>query len=294
MSAAIICDGKELETYDAKQEGTSSLTAFIASEAGKQFEIKVSNNLTNFQLAIFLHIDGRLVDRRHLRFGSSGIFSGLNKSERSILPFKFQELQLVDPDLEDAPVAPEIGTIELKAYRCQALCITGPSSSRPLDDLHWGRISECSKKAGWHHVATGDEIPVAKPSHRVTVEYLDSSKGPPYASIKVFYRPRELLRAQGIIPGTDVGRQGSPLNDKKRAREDGSPGPSRSRPKVKIKREGLSGDARTERMRVLQVELDALKAAEQSGTSVKREMRSPSPIFVRHPGEVVDLTLDDS
>jgi hypothetical protein len=118
-----------------------------------------------------------------------------------------------DPDLEDAPVAPEIGTIELKAYRCQALCITGPSSSRPLDDLHWGRISECSKKAGWHHVAyvpsvesyfpwspfrfllidpssTGDEIPVAKPSHRVTVEYLDSSKGPPYASIKVFYRPR--------------------------------------------------------------------------------------------------------
>jgi hypothetical protein len=44
----------------------------------------------------------------------------------------------------------------------------------------------------------------------------------------------------------------------------------------------------------MQVELDALKAAEQSGTSVKREMRSPSPIFVRHPGEVVDLTLDDS
>ena len=35
MNAAIVCDGKELETYDVKQEGTSSLTAFIASEAGK-------------------------------------------------------------------------------------------------------------------------------------------------------------------------------------------------------------------------------------------------------------------
>ncbi len=35
MNAAIVCDGKELETYDMKQEGTSSLTAFIASEAGK-------------------------------------------------------------------------------------------------------------------------------------------------------------------------------------------------------------------------------------------------------------------
>ena len=35
MIAAIVCDDKELETYDVKQEGTSSLTAFIASEAGK-------------------------------------------------------------------------------------------------------------------------------------------------------------------------------------------------------------------------------------------------------------------
>ncbi len=35
MNAAVVCDGKELETYDVKQEGTSSLTAFIASEAGK-------------------------------------------------------------------------------------------------------------------------------------------------------------------------------------------------------------------------------------------------------------------
>ena len=35
MKAAIVCDDKELEAYDVKQEGTSSLTAFIASEAGK-------------------------------------------------------------------------------------------------------------------------------------------------------------------------------------------------------------------------------------------------------------------
>jgi hypothetical protein len=34
MSAAIVCDGKELETYDVKPESTSSLMGFIASEAG--------------------------------------------------------------------------------------------------------------------------------------------------------------------------------------------------------------------------------------------------------------------
>ncbi|KAH9072853.1 hypothetical protein EDB83DRAFT_2516616 [Lactarius deliciosus] len=291
MNAAVVCDGRELETYDVKQEGTSSLTAFIASEAGKQFKITFSNNLTNFEFASFLHIDGRLVQTMHLRAGASGQFLGPYNSARSILPYKFQELQLVDPDLEDAPVAPEMGTIELKAYRCQTRCITGPSSRIAHEDLYEGRVSELSKKAGWHHVATGDEIPVRSRSHDIIVDYLDSRTGPPYVSIKVYYRPRELLRALGIIPGNDVGRQESPINNKKRAREGGSPGPSRSRPK--IKREELSGDARTQRMRALQAELDALKAAEQSGTSVKRELRSPSPIVVKHSGEVVDLTLDD-
>lgn len=35
MNASIVCNGRELETYDVKQEGISSLTGFIASEAGK-------------------------------------------------------------------------------------------------------------------------------------------------------------------------------------------------------------------------------------------------------------------
>ncbi len=46
MNAAIVCDGKELETYDVKQEGTSSLTAFIASEAGK---VRAFSPLTNYE-----------------------------------------------------------------------------------------------------------------------------------------------------------------------------------------------------------------------------------------------------
>ena len=58
-----------------------------------------------------------------------------------------------DPDVEDAPVAPEMGTIELKAYRCQIKRATKRwnKSSKWCEDS--GRISELSKKAGWHHVA---------------------------------------------------------------------------------------------------------------------------------------------
>jgi len=101
------------------------------------------------------------------------------------------------------------------------------------------------------------------------------------------------LRAQGIIPANDVGRQGSPFKNKKRPREDGSPGPSGSRPKITVKSEGLSEDAATQQIQALQAELDALKAAVQSGAFVKREPRPPSPIAVKHSGEVIDLTLGD-
>ncbi|KAH9066481.1 hypothetical protein EDB87DRAFT_726540 [Lactarius vividus] len=291
LNAAIVCDGKELETYDVKQEGTSSLRAFIASEAGKQFSITFSNNSTNFEVAIYLYVDGRSVRAACMRAGSSGEFLGPYNGARSILHFKFQELQLVDPDLEDAPIVPEVGTIELKAYRCQRWGVTGPSSKCTHKALHQGHVSERSKKAGWHHVATGDEIPIRGRAHRVKVNYLDPPNGPPYASIKVFYRPRELLRAQGVITRDEVGGQGPPINNTKRAREDGSPGPSRSR--KMMKREEISVDTHERRIRGLQAELDALKAAKQSPTSVKRELRSPSPIVVRHAGEVVDLTLDD-
>jgi hypothetical protein len=187
-----------------------------------------------------------------------------------------------------------MGTIELKAYRCQNVKQTSSESSKhAYEDLHLGRISERSKKAGWHHVGAGDET-VARRQATVSVDYLDPPTGPPYASIKIFYRPRELLRAQGIIPANDVDRQESPINNKKRAREDGSPGPSRSRPKAKpVKGEELSEDTRAQRIQSLQAELDALKGAGESSTSVKRELRSPSPIVVKHPGEVVDLTLED-
>ena len=35
LDFAIICDGRELETYDAKQDGPNLIQAYVASEAGK-------------------------------------------------------------------------------------------------------------------------------------------------------------------------------------------------------------------------------------------------------------------
>ena len=66
----------------------------------------------------------------------------------------------------------------------------------------------------------------------------------------------ELLMAQGVIIGHDVGTGmsgGSEVNDRKRARENESPGPSKRRTGPTIKKEEDSDDVRRQQIQVLQV-----------------------------------------
>jgi hypothetical protein len=44
-----------------------------------------------------------------------------------------------------------MGTIELRAYRTRAVRTVDYQTSAQ-NGLHQGRVSERSKKAGWHHV----------------------------------------------------------------------------------------------------------------------------------------------
>ena len=68
-----------------------------------------------------------------------------------------------------------------------------------------------------------------------------------------------LLMAQGVIPGEDVpdrSSEGPGINDRKRTREDALPGPSKRHAGPAIKNEEMSGTARAQRIRDLQVSRD--------------------------------------
>jgi hypothetical protein len=251
----------------------------------------------DIRLAADLYIDGVRTHNGFLKAGRQRQVLGIRKTVSSVLPFKFQELELVgafpqflgqhvacfphllianeDPDVENAPVddvvVPEMGTIEIRTFRCRTVR-TAQYHNRG-HRLHQGRVSKRSNKAGWHHVryvlglkatrpnssshprviliytpSTADEIPTSRYKYATDLlTYLDP-RDAPYASVKVFYRPRggsfytlsynlanalpELLVDQGVIAGHDVGAGngnpgGSEVNDRKRAREGGSPGPSK-------------------------------------------------------------------
>lgn len=61
----------------------------------QQFRIVFSNNLFNYDLALALYIDGERIYRSYLRARQRGQILGIPKTTSSVLPFKFQELQLV-------------------------------------------------------------------------------------------------------------------------------------------------------------------------------------------------------
>jgi hypothetical protein len=76
---------------------------------------------------------------------------GLFGRKKKKYPAHFCLSRPKDPDVEDAPVVPEMGTIELRAYRTRAVRTVDYQTSAQ-NGLHRGRVSERSKKAGWHHV----------------------------------------------------------------------------------------------------------------------------------------------
>ncbi len=62
----------------------------------------------------------------------------------------------------------------------------------------------------------------------------------------------EMLMAQGVITGYSVGAV-SEVNDRKRPREDGLPGPSKRRAGSTVKKEDMSADGREQEIQALQV-----------------------------------------
>jgi hypothetical protein len=190
LTFAIIC-GFELETYDAKQElqdGPNAIRAYVASKAGKVIvswnllvntkglTIMTSNSVSRLAtscptltfLSIFISMGStypsivyelgsgvsyRESQRQALQSYHSN-FMIYNSSVHSLLKHPLRRTFLIpseDPDVENSFVVPEMGTIELRAYRCREKYIV-PYFPDATNVLHQGRVSERSKKAGWHQV----------------------------------------------------------------------------------------------------------------------------------------------
>jgi hypothetical protein len=61
----------------------------------QQFRVMFLNNLRDSDLSIDLYMDGEVVNKTYLRAGQPGRVLGIYNGSTAVLPFKFQELELV-------------------------------------------------------------------------------------------------------------------------------------------------------------------------------------------------------
>ncbi|THH32424.1 hypothetical protein EUX98_g1761 [Antrodiella citrinella] len=277
----IVSGGQELEEYAT---GTSDKTArFIASATAQTFSIKMHNKCGE-DVCFKILIDGKAVHGQLC--AKDVVVEGVNVSNTSYRPFKFEALDLTDDDaiLKDRQRWENIGCIEIRVLCFDQASQTVTTTADLTTRLKGDPVHERSKKAGSHRVGLGSAQSRAAPIETVSVKYIDNLDKP-YASFKFLYRPQSLLQAQGIMPPpAQVGKEPSEETSDGEEEED----------QALIEKE--------ERLKALLAEADKIKAevqAKRAGAKVKREaspIRVP-PLASSGPSKkkrriVIDLTSD--
>ncbi|KAI0057468.1 hypothetical protein BV25DRAFT_1994945 [Artomyces pyxidatus] len=302
-------DATEINHYQEEVVDETTITCYVPSEVGKQFDVRFRGIAVDMAFVVFM--DGRrmqsmLCPRSHN--GQLSVMKGYYPTLSTCRPFRFSQLELTDDDSarSDLDVA-KLGVIEVAACRVQVLESMGYYNAAAAT-ANVGPVSEKAKKMGGHSVSLGEdeklETSLKAPSKVIWIDQ-DSA---PYAKFCFRYQPKDLLQAKGIIPRlyqlpdeqVQVAEGSSrPARGKKRAAS-----PTNNQGATRVKHE--SNSATQARMRALRAELESLESGgvKREGSPIRLSVddddvidltleRSPSPIRVgESSGETIDLTDD--
>ncbi|KAG2146087.1 uncharacterized protein EDB93DRAFT_1086682 [Suillus bovinus] len=218
MSTAtwISVDGQPLETYAVETSlATNEVTCWIPSEAGKEFSVHCQNTSAPGlnTIGAFVYIDGQgchgsLFERWNVNHTVE--FSHAFVSDRITKSFVFSNVQLTgisarclvidsvphcyadEDEFVDASSA-NLGQIQVRVCKVTVGEYYNPAQNQ-LQTEH--KVHERSKKAVTHCVGLGEETIIPQTMLRKT-----QSIGQPLAKFTFKYRDRNLLKANGIIPG---------------------------------------------------------------------------------------------
>ncbi|KAI0362101.1 hypothetical protein OH77DRAFT_1491573 [Trametes cingulata] len=299
FSAHVCCNGAELQLFDMKQENENTVSCWIPSEVGQEFELHWTAATLDTKMRVDVYIDGRIATQSC--YGAiptsslEGSVRGVYETSQSILPFKFSKLVLTDDDatLSHTDANHDLGSIKISLTRVAGFTLSEKPYKR-IGTVGTGPVHEKTKKAGVHTVSLGDET-LVEPARFYNAVNVEKE---PFANFIFRYRPIELLRANGIAPPQ------SPRSAQKRKADtdtqegDGPSDPKRRRSEAPVKAEATSDDEDDdaddvtfleEQLVLLQTRLAEKRAQRQAKAIVKRE---PSPVRVPSTSihEVIDLT----
>ncbi|GBE80163.1 hypothetical protein BKA93DRAFT_116842 [Sparassis latifolia] len=197
FSVRLACEGQDLEEFSVNVDDERTISCYVPSEAGKTFSIVVKSNFD--ALVVFdCYADGEFARGSLLYPHTQGIVKGPYVDKTTVKPFQFIPLTVTDDEMVANPRDPalrNLGTIEVRFSRVKEGKYYRPSKGTKLSNLQ--PVHERCKKAGTHRVSYGDGVKSEKIRYNEPI-WIDS-RDQPYVTFRFRYRPRELLRAQGII-----------------------------------------------------------------------------------------------
>lgn len=280
MEVWLCSDDEEIPLFKVEQISSRMVTAYLPSEAGRAFEVRLDNLLdTGEDLVYETHIDGRKMENFTAGPNETSYMEGVYIRSGVYKPFVFSDLRVTEDDDEGHSAdLSKLGLIEVFVWRAH-VTIVGPSLNA---DIHIHSIqaevepvSEKAKKIGWHSVKLGNEVQVDSELDDTEAVYIDVIKSP-FAVFAFRYRPRELLEDQGIIP-----KQRLPRSSDKT--------PGTKEPKAEDVSQPLG---ETDSMPSHRTDTGSV-IKDESPQPEMIDLTPPSPIRVgEFNGTVIDLTLD--
>ncbi|TFY67839.1 hypothetical protein EVG20_g3791 [Dentipellis fragilis] len=154
LEFSVLVAGKPLVPHDMQSQVERTVSAYIASSVGKQFELSFIND-SGLLLAAWIYMDGRFMEGTVLKQGERKTVKGVATSSQYYRPFQFSALKLTDnDDFERVPAVDvsQIGLLEVKAFRISPYMIP-VEDAKPVQIAEINGVPERSKKLGSHSVS---------------------------------------------------------------------------------------------------------------------------------------------
>ncbi|KZT71913.1 hypothetical protein DAEQUDRAFT_763401 [Daedalea quercina L-15889] len=133
------------------------------------------------------------------------------------------------------PYIADLGLIEVKIVRSTGGRIKPWKPSSTAQAENFGPIHETTKKAGMHCIAFGPAVRSVQINCRHGVMLIDEWSAP-YVTFKFYYRPLEILQAQGIVEAIAVEPPMDPANITLGGRDAPSPVPPPQDSSISLRR----------------------------------------------------------
>ncbi|KAF9062863.1 hypothetical protein BDP27DRAFT_1336068, partial [Rhodocollybia butyracea] len=283
FSASVVVDGQPLNEYNVEtssKNGCTTVTCWIASEAGKQYKVQWKDTVCATNRDGQVYVDGIYCGGKLLRSGYKNrvrVLGGIKTSPTSLRPFEFSHLNMTDnEDVGEMPI--NVGQIELRIYRWQETHTKKTQSTRGLSLPAEQTFNEKAKKGIDHQTRFGEVV-------HVETKNLASGKaiGKAFLQFHFRYGPLAVLQANGIAPPPQTASSSNHSSRAKKHPREGSTEDVKPAIRDIVEIESDDDDPEKEIER-LYARLDELKAKHGDRADRKKVKREPDECTVKREG----------